>query len=262
MPASSGVKLASLAQGREPLDAAEPINNKMTRTTALILPFFALFALASCETTTTVSRQNTSRTFTAVVVDAGHGGKDSGATRRSSPAEKVIALDVAQRLNRKLRASQFTTVMTRDTDVFVPLDQRVAIGNRQPNSIFVSVHFNDSRRRSARGVDTYYASPYARSLAERIQRKLRTLPGTSGGGVKTANFRVIRNAAYPSLLVECGYLSNPSEARQSRSSDYRQLLADRIAEAIVEERYGAGVAPAMRGAVATSGVAASALSSN
>ena len=237
----------------------------MKRTTSPLLAFASALALASCSTTEIANRQDTSRTFTTVVVDAGHGGKDSGATRRSSPAEKIIALDVAQRLNRKLRASQFTTVMTRNADVFIPLDQRVAIGNRQPNSIFVSVHFNDSRRRSARGVDTYYASPYARSLAERIQRKLRTLPGTSGGGVKTANFRVIRNASYPSVLVECGYLSNQSEARKSRSSDYRDLLADRIAEAIVEERYGAGVSKATRGAtgaVPTGGTAASALSSN
>ena len=231
----------------------------MQRTIAL------LFALASCEATAAVSRQNTSRTFTTVVVDAGHGGKDSGATRRFSPVEKIIALDVAQRLNRKLRASQFATVMTRNADIFVPLDQRVAMGNRQPNSIFVSVHFNDSRRRSARGVDTYYASPYARSLAERIQRKLRTLPGTSGGGVKTANFRVIRNACYPSVLVECGYLSNQSEARRSRSSDYRELLADRIAAAIVEERYDAGGSRATRAASAAvpkGGAAPSALSSN
>ena len=231
----------------------------MTRTTSLLLAFASALALASCSTTEMANRKDTSRTFTAVVVDAGHGGKDSGAVRRSSPAEKVIALDVAQRLNRRLRASRFTTVMTRNSDVFIPLDQRVAIGNRQANSIFVSVHFNDSGRRSARGVETYYASPYARSLAERIQRKLLTLPGTSGGGVRTANFRVIRNASYPSVLVECGYLSNPSEARKSRSSDYRELLAARIAEAIVEERNGANMAPA---AVAANAAVPSALSSN
>ena len=96
------------------------------RTIVLSLALVSLFALVSCETTPTVSRQDTSRTFTTVVVDAGHGGKDSGATRRYSPAEKVVALDVAQRLNRKLRASQFQTVMTRDSDSFIPLDQRIS----------------------------------------------------------------------------------------------------------------------------------------
>jgi len=198
-------------------------------------------ALASCAGSGVANRKNTSRTFTTVVVDAGHGGKDNGANRRYGPAEKVVALDVAQRLSRKLRESQFRTVMTRSSDVFIPLDQRVAIGNRQDNSVFVSVHFNDARRRGIHGFETYYASPYARSLAQRIQRKLMTLPGATNRGVKTAGFRVIRNAVYPSVLVECGFLSNRNEARQARSGAFREMLADKISEAIVEERYGSGV---------------------
>ena len=197
--------------------------------------------LASCASPGLPNRKNTSRTFTTVVVDAGHGGKDSGAHRRYGPPEKIVTLDVAHRLNRRLRESQFRTVMTRSSDVFVPLDRRVAIGNAQGNSIFVSIHFNDARRRGIHGFETYYSSPYARSLAQRIQRKLLTLPGASNRGVKTANFRVVRNAVYPSVLVECGFLSNRSEARQARSGAYRSMLADKICEAIVEERYGRGV---------------------
>ena len=205
-----------------------------------LLLLASLGTLASC-TTGGSNRKDTSRTFNTVVVDAGHGGKDSGAVRRSAPAEKVVALDVAQRLNRKLRESQFRTVMTRSSDVFVPLDQRVAIGNRQDNSIFVSIHFNDSGRRGIHGFETYYASPYARTLAQTIQRKLLTLPGARNRGVRTANFRVVRNAVYPSVLVELGFLSNRKEAAQARSAAYRERLADKIAEAIVEQRYGAGV---------------------
>jgi N-acetylmuramoyl-L-alanine amidase len=208
----------------------------------LFLLIGCVAALSSCTTPGGGgARKDTSRTFTTVVVDAGHGGKDAGAQRRYGPAEKVVTLDVAQRLNRKLRESQFRTVMTRSSDVFVPLDQRVAIGNRQNNSVFVSVHFNDSRRRGIHGFETYYASPYARSLAQRIQRKLLTLPGARNRGVKTANFRVIRNAVYPSVLVECGFLSNRKEGAQARSAAYREMLADKISEAIVEERYGPGV---------------------
>ena len=60
-------------------------------------------------------------------------------------------------------------------------------------------------------------------------------------GVHTANFRVIRKANYPAILVECGYLSNRAEGYEARSEDYRDRLADKIAEAIVEERFGAGV---------------------
>ena len=78
-------------------------------------------------------------------MDAGHGGKDSGAFRRYGPPEKMVTLDVAQRLERKLRESQLKTVMTRDSDVFIPLNDRVAEENAQKNAIFVSIHFNDSR---------------------------------------------------------------------------------------------------------------------
>src|SRR5438094_2570844 len=198
-------------------------------------------ALAACTTTRGPSVKNTSKTFTTVVVDAGHGGKDSGAYRRYGPAEKMVALDVAQRLNRKLRESQLKTVMTRDSDVFIELNDRVAMENAQKNAIFVSIHFNDSRRRGVRGFETYYHSGASFDLANGIQAKLMTIPNSKNGGVHTANFRVLRNATCPAVLVECGFSSTRTEAGQARDWEYRELLADRIAEAIVEQRYGAGV---------------------
>jgi len=201
------------------------------------LLFAVPFFLGGCATVTT----NTSHTFDTVVVDAGHGGKDSGAWRRHGPPEKVVALDVALRIDRKLRESQLNTVLTRANDTFIPLDNRVELGNEQKNSIFVSIHFNDSRRRGVQGFETYYYSPYAFDLAARIERNLLTLPGTVNRGVRPARFRVLRNAQYPSVLVECGYLSNRSEARDASDADYREKLADKIAEAIVDYRYGEGV---------------------
>ena len=211
----------------------------MLRRAGWSLVFVALLgSLASCSSTGTANKKNTSRTFNTVVVDAGHGGKDSGASRRYGPPEKDVTLDVAQRLNRKLRESQFRTVMTRNSDVFVPLDERVAIGNRQSNSIFVSIHFNDSSRRGVRGFETYYSSPYAAGLAQQIQRKLLTLPRASNRGVRPANFRVLRNAVYPSVLVECGFLSNRGEGGQAGNANHRDMLADKISEAIVEGATG------------------------
>lgn len=195
--------------------------------------------LTGCGTVSTT--QNTSRTFNTVVVDAGHGGKDSGAFRRSGPAEKIITLDVARRLERKLRESQLKTVMTRSSDVFVPLEQRVAIENSQKNCIFVSIHFNDSRRRAIKGFETYYHSRDSVELARRIQDKLMTIPKSVNRGVRSANFRVLRLANYPAVLVECGFLSNRKDGKQARDSEYREMLADRIAEAIVEQRFGEGV---------------------
>src|SRR4051812_2988008 len=196
--------------------------------------------LSSCGTGPEIRVKNTTRTFKTVVVDAGHGGKDNGAFRRFGGAEKNATLDVATRLAEKLRESQFRVVMTRSGDVFIPLDERAAISNRQSNAIFVSVHFNDSGRRGIRGFETYYHSPVARNLAYRIQEQLMTLPGAVNRGVKTANFRVLKNAAYPAVLVECGFLEKRKEGAGARSASRRDDLADKIAEAIVDERYGKG----------------------
>src|SRR5213079_1394295 len=115
----------------------------MPRLMSRSLAIGLLVLLAGCATAPKAAK-NTSKTFTTVVVDAGHGGKDNGAYRGFGGAEKVATLDVAQRLERRLRESQIRTVMTRDRDEFISLDERVAIQNRQKNAIFVSIHFNDS----------------------------------------------------------------------------------------------------------------------
>src|SRR5437667_10454178 len=187
-------------------------------TRLIAIAFFA--SLAACSTFTTTGVKNTSKTFNTVVVDAGHGGKDSGAYRRYGPAEKIVALDVAQRLNRKLRESQLKTVMTRSSDVFIPLDERVEIENEQKNASFVSIHFNDSRRRGIRGFETYYHSGASFDLASRIQQKLMTIPNSANRGIHTANFRVLRNATCPAVLVACGFWSSRDESGPARDWAY------------------------------------------
>src|ERR1700675_3651516 len=103
----------------------------MPRFSRSILICLACSLLASCSSVPQAPVQDTTRTFTTVGVGAGPGGKDNGAFRRYGGAEKTATLDVATRLARKLRESQFRTVMTRSSDVFVPLDERAAISNRQ-----------------------------------------------------------------------------------------------------------------------------------
>ena len=216
----------------------------MSRSFARLLLFALSALLGACATTrkpAEVAIKDTSKSFKTVVVDAGHGGKDNGAYRKFGGAEKAATLDVAKRLSRKLRESDFKTVMTRSGDVFVPLEERVMIENAQKNSIFVRIHFNDSRRRGIRGFETYYHSANSVALANRIQAKLMTIPKSANRGVHHANFRVLRLAKYPAVLVECGYLSNRREGGEARDSEYRDTLADKIAEAIVEHRHGSGV---------------------
>src|ERR1700746_1387831 len=93
-----------------------------------------------------------------VVIDAGHGGHERGGILGARGTEKVMTLDVAQRLRNVLQASGYRVVMTRDSDVFVPLGTRVSIANSYRNGIFVCIHFNSATRRGANGIETYFYS--------------------------------------------------------------------------------------------------------
>ena len=179
--------------------------------------------------------------FDTVVIDAGHGGHDSGAFSRgrSRLLEKDLALDVARRLDGKLRAAGFRTVMTRRDDTFIPLDERARISNRSNshrNSIFVAIHFNDARRRRVHGSETYHNGRGTWQLAARIERYLASLPGGANRGVMTARFRVLRKSEGPALLVECGFLSNPTEAAHCANAAWREQTAGRLAQAIIAQR--------------------------
>jgi N-acetylmuramoyl-L-alanine amidase len=214
---------------------AEQTLGKWQRLTVATAAFAALLFLSGCAT----GVKNTSRTYRTVVIDAGHGGHDSGARARSGMKEKEAALDVALRLEPKLRAAGFQTKMTRKRDVFIPLDQRVRASNRASNSIFVSIHFNHAKAARVRGAEVYYRSQASREIASRVLDRLYEVPGTARRGLKTANFRVLRLNRYPAVLVECGFMSNPTEAARAASPAYREQLADAIADALVEQRFGA-----------------------
>ena len=220
---------------RKPNIAASRPSRKCTAVFASAVCVAALF-MAGCATGPTgVAVHDTSRSFNTVVIDAGHGGKDSGAVK-CGIAEKVAALDVAQELNRKLRAAGFNTVMTRNGDYFVELNERAAISNRQTNAIFVSIHFNDSRKRRISGVDAYFNSAAAEPIAARIEKNLSKI--ATARGIHHANYRVLRLNHYPAVLVECGFLSNGREAGQAKREDYREKIAALIAEAIIAQRGG------------------------
>ncbi len=92
-----------------------------------------------------------------VVLDPGHGGDDSGAIC-GTVLEKDLTLDVARRAESLLRAAGFATVLTRENDRYVSLAERASLGNRTDHSLFVSIHFNDGKRASASGIETYYAA--------------------------------------------------------------------------------------------------------
>lgn len=204
-----------------------------------------LLVITGCATERGAAVKDTSGTFTTVVIDPGHGGKDSGTWSKSRKGPQVLeknaALDVGKRLNDKLRADGFKTVMTRRSDVFVELNDRARISNAQTNAIFVSIHFNDSPKRAIHGVETYYFSNASIGMARKIANSLNTVPGLDVRSVKHANFRVLKRNEYPAVLVECGFLSNSAESKRISTAAYRQQIADKIADAIYQQRYGTTV---------------------
>ncbi len=103
--------------------------------------------------------------------------------------------------------------MTRDSDVFVPLPTRVAIANSYSNSIFVCIHFNSASRRGANGIETYFYNSQSLALASAIHYYVSRAAPSLNRGVRRRGYYVLRRTTVPSVLVECGFLTNPSEAQ-------------------------------------------------
>lgn len=196
--------------------------------------------------------------FTLVVLDPGHGGQDSGAIC-GSIYEKDLTLDIAQRVDRLLQAQGLATLMTRVGDSYVSLQDRAAVTNRARDCIFVSIHFNESKK-TASGVETYYAEhqtapaprlvswiPFfqgpaaespglaSQSLARFIQEAMIARTKAPDRGTKAEQFFVITNVAVPAVLVEAGFL-NKEEIAKVDSTDYRDQMAAAISEGILRYR--------------------------
>jgi N-acetylmuramoyl-L-alanine amidase len=189
--------------------------------------------IAACLLTSSCLR---GASFSTVVIDAGHGGIDRGGIPSNIIPEKGVALDVARRLRAHLARAGLRTVMTRSTDTFVSLDRRVNVANSQRRAIFVSIHFNAARRVGANGVETFYGSARAKRLARLIQRNAMRTTSGENRGIKRARFYVLRRSRIPAVLIECGFLTNPRDARRASSAEYRDRLARQIARAIMEFR--------------------------
>lgn len=122
--------------------------------------------------------------FDTVVVDAGHGGDDHGAVGRAGLLEKDLVLDVARRLEARLREHELQVVLTRRDDQFVPLEERTSIANDARADLFVSIHANATLDRDVRGIETFFLSlsasdDHARGVAERENRSFAASPAAA-----------------------------------------------------------------------------------
>jgi len=236
---------------------------------------------------TTTQKQSTTNTQTAqtqtqpntstgnkkytIVVDAGHGGHDSGA-RGNGYNEKDIALQVATKLANNLR-QDYNVIMTRNSDFFVPLDTRAKIGNDANADFFISIHLNSSSSSSANGTEVFYFSkkdqgsyaaqvakfenkvdgsygdvPFSdfilndifyrknqktsQAIAESVLDGLINLTGLRRRGVFGANFAVLRGSNSPSILVELGFMNNYSDLSHYLTPEGQESAASTIGNAI------------------------------
>jgi N-acetylmuramoyl-L-alanine amidase len=210
--------------------------------------------------------------FRTVIIDAGHGGKDPGATN-SLGTEAAYNLKVAERLKTLLQAQGFKVVMTRDSNRYLSLQERVDFANSiRENAVFVSIHFN-SGGRAARGIETFTLSPpgvshYGRGLiaADNQARTgnehdsanialatavhgsiLRSLQKhTFDRGIKRARFSVLSGVRHPAILLEGGFMTHPYEARLIANETYQNAIANGICYAIAKKyRFAVGMKPAV-----------------
>ena len=148
--------------------------------------------------------------------------------------EKHLCLDTARRVERLLKEAGFRVIMTRSTDVFIPLQKRADYGNSRSNAIFVSIHYNYSRGGTGHGVETFYHFDRSYTLAAYIQAYLLQSTGLTNRGVKHASYFVIRKTTRnPAVLVECGFVSNSAERAKMMSGAFRARIAEGIAQGIV-----------------------------
>ncbi len=191
-----------------------------------------------------------------VVVDAGHGGHDGGAVAGGT-IEKNLALDLALRLLDQLKAHGLRVKMTRDTDVFIPLEDRSAQADPSEADAFVSLHLNTSPAPEVSGIETYcrdhkplsvsraqsgqeppgtapQEEKYGRLLAESVQRHACLATQAANRGIKQRNYAVVAQSRVPAALIECGFLTHPAEAARLKTADYQTRLTAGIAAGIAQ----------------------------
>src|SRR5213593_1262762 len=208
----------------------------------------------------TTSPSAESKPFAVVVLDPGHGGRDSGAMC-GGVLEKDLTLDIARRIDRLLNSEGIATLMTRVGDTYVSLADRAAFTNRVSDCIFVSIHFNEDNKPLSSGVETYYAAhqitagsfvaswlPFlwrplsdspnleSQTLAGFIQKALVARTGALDRGTIAKQFFVIANVTSPAVLIEGGFLTNKEDISKVASEDYREQLAAAVTDGILGYR--------------------------
>lgn len=185
-----------------------------------------------------------------VVIDAGHGGKDSGAVGVDGTREKELALDTAKRVESLLTQQGYQVIMTRSRDEYIQLAERAKVANNAKADIFLSIHFNSAGSDKAKGIEVLYASENnvsrkkeagdQRRLANEVLKCILKETGLNNRGIKNRpELAVLRLTDMNAALVEGGFMSNPDEMDTIKTDAYLDKLARGIVNGIVnfDQKY-------------------------
>ncbi|WP_455258754.1 N-acetylmuramoyl-L-alanine amidase, partial [Peptoniphilus asaccharolyticus] len=176
-----------------------------------------------------------------IVLDAGHGGKDSGGLSKDGYMEKVPTLKVAKRLSEKLKDKGYEVIMTRNSDVYIELLDRAGISNDSEAELFLSIHFNCSANSGAKGIETFYASEKTvgiksveqKPFAQQIQKAVISVTGANNRGAKDgSSYLVLNKTNTVAALVELGFLSNEEELEKIKDDEYIDKLVEGVYQGI------------------------------
>lgn len=170
-----------------------------------------------------------------VIIDPGHGGKDSGAIGIGGVQEKNIILPIGKRIAEILERNGIQVIMTRDSDYFVTLPGRVRIAEQANASVFVSIHANSAgeNRPEVSGLETYHYDT-GLTLARIVHSKILQSLNIRDRSVRRARFYVLRKNSMPAILVETGYLTGRDDVAKLRTSAYQNQMAEAIAQGILQ----------------------------
>ncbi|TDM13052.1 N-acetylmuramoyl-L-alanine amidase [Macrococcus lamae] len=162
-----------------------------------------------------------------VLIDPGHGGSDQGASSKAGTLEKEVTLKTSLMLRDKLKAEGAHVVMTRDSDEYVKLKDRKGVADA-----FISIHSDALEESSPHGLTVYYNSKSQKPFADTLHLAIKEKTLLSDRGVRQENFQVIRQTKIPAVLVELGYISNPTDETMMNDKVYRQLVTTSIVDGV------------------------------
>jgi N-acetylmuramoyl-L-alanine amidase len=170
-----------------------------------------------------------------VIIDPGHGGKDSGALGIGGTMEKSIILPIGIRVAQILQQNGVQAVMTRNADYFVTLQGRVDMAEQVNADVFVSIHANSAgaSRPDVNGLETYYYDS-GLELARIVHNNILQSLGPRDRGVRRARFFVLRKSSMPSILVETGFMTGQQDISRLVTPQYQAQMADAIARGVLQ----------------------------